>query len=380
MRRVGAIVSSLGHPSGSGILRECWAAVRARPVSSVTTALVIGLVCLVTLATTGRAAAIEQRVLDSVDSIGTALITVTDSNGSAGIHPSVVEVIGDLDGVDWAFALGPADDALPPDLTASLDGEPLTARSLLGELPGEVLLTAGRSARTGEAVAGRGAARSLGLVDAVGGVSVRGQPVAVVGTFTATGPLDALDSTVLIRDDDSAPPIVRYVYVRAEVGYDVAALAEVIQAILPAEAPSAVTVELAQGAIDLREVLAGSLGESSRQLMLMVLGIGLLLVAITMTGAVNARRRDFGRQRAIGATRSAIVAMVLIQSLMSGAIGAVVGSAAGVAVMWGIAGAAPSLTFTLSVVLLSLLVTIVGAAPPAIAASRRDPVSILRVP
>ena len=140
------------------------------------------------------------------------------------------------------------------------------------------------------------------------------------------------------------------------------------------------TVELAQGAIDLREVLAGSLGESSRQLMLMVLGIGLLLVAITMTGAVNARRRDFGRQRAIGATRSAIVAMVLIQSLMSGAIGAVVGSAAGVAVMWGIAGAAPSLTFTLSVVLLSLLVTIVGAAPPAIAASRRDPVSILRVP
>lgn len=369
------------------LLVEAWSALRARPLATATPGLVIGLVCLVTVATTGRTAATEEQVLSTVDSLGTRLVTVTDSTGSARIAPDVVDVVRAVDGVAWAFALGPAQDASLPGVGATRTGTPVTARALLGDLPPEVGLTAGRGARAGEAVAGDRAATGLGLDEGVGAVDVTGATVPVVGTFAAPEQLGVLADSVLVRADvpgsargSASVTTVRYVYVRVTDGYDVQAVADLVTAVVPAGAPSAVDVEVAQGALDLRDVLSGTLGASSRQLMVTVLAVGLLLVVVTTSAGVAGRRRDLGRQRALGASRSAIVALVVLQGAVAGAVGGVAGTGAGTLLLLVTSGRVLPGEFAAGVVVLSLVVGVAGAVPPAVNAARRDPVRVLRVP
>lgn len=84
--------------------------------------------------------------------------------------------------------------------------------------------------------------------------------------------------------------------------------------------------------------------------MALVLGVGVAIVTVTMLGAVSSRRRDFGRRRALGASRSSLITLVLIHT----AVAAVTG--------------------------LCVLVALLGALIPALAAAYRDPMRILRVP
>lgn len=132
--------------------------------------------------------------------------------------------------------------------------------------------------------------------------------------------------------------------------------------------------------VEIRAVVADELGASSRRLMLVILGVGLLIIAVTLTGAVSQRRRDFGRRRALGATRSAIVVLVLTQTGAASMLGAGIGAAGGLIVVWQLAGSLPSEAFVLGVIALAILAGLVAALPPACLAATRDPVRILRVP
>lgn len=114
--------------------------------------------------------------------------------------------------------------------------------------------------------------------------------------------------------------------------------------------------------------------------MIVVLGVGLVVVAVTLFGAVSQRRRDFGRRRALGASRSAVVALVLAQTFIAALLGGVVGLATGSFIVWRLVDALPSPSFTAGVLALSMLSALLAAVPPALIAARRDPVQILRVP
>lgn len=71
---------------------------------------------------------------------------------------------------------------------------------------------------------------------------------------------------------------------------------------------------------------------------------------------------------------------MLVQSLVSGGLGAVVGLTAGLPVTHALTGATPTPSFTTGLAVLAVLVTLLGSVPPAVAAARRDPVRELRVP
>lgn len=362
----------------AAVLAEALANARSRPGPTITTATVIALVCVVIVATTGRTVATERQILSRVDAVGTRLITVTDATGNAGIAPSALEVIADLDTVDWVFGLGPASDVSRGDLPGTASGQPVTRRALLGDLPPEFQDAPGRPASDGEALAGTEALRRLGLPQPSGQVWAEGRPIAIVGAFAATGPLSSLDEMVLQRDPGIST--VRYLYLTVQPGHDVQSVADNVTALLPARDPGGIDVALADGAIQLREVLSGTLGASSRSLMSIVLGVGLLVVALTVIGAVNARRRDFGRARALGATRTTIVVLVLTQTALSALVGVCTGFAVAVpATRWG-SGSLPGVGFLTGVAVLATMMALLGALPPACAAARRDPVRILRVP
>lgn len=357
-------------------LRAAW----ARPLPTGICALVIAAVCLVTLMTTGRTAATEAQVVASIDSVGTRLITVTDTTGNAGIDPSAPELIEQLDGVVWAFGVGPALSATNPSV-GSVVGSSTSARALIGTLPPETSITQGRMpARPGEAIVGQQAREALFLSDVAGAIDAEDQSLAAVGEFAATGPLEGLGASLLYVPSSDQNLPVRYLYVLADEGTDVPGLAQAVEAIVPAHHPEALEVDVPTSAIELREVISGTLGAASRQLMAIVLSVGLLLVAVTMAGAVAGRRRDFGRQRALGATRLHVVVSVLVHSGLAGVIGTAFGLALGLAATWVMTGALPSLRFSMGLAGLTVYVALVGSLPPAIAAALRDPVRILRVP
>lgn len=373
-----------GRPRGRLVLRDAVLGAFAQPVATATAALVVAAVCLVVLLTTGRAAATEREVIASIDSIGARLVTVTDSGGTAGIAPSAVADVAALAGVEWAFGLGPATDARNADLPAVGTGVPM--RALVGDLPPAVELLAGRGATSpGEAVAGAQALTRLRMGDAVGTATDGALRVGVVGQVSAGGALAFLDGLILYRPATNDPATarhlpVRYLYVLVEDAATATAVADAITAVLRAQDPDGVEVSTSEGVLRLRDVVAGSLGAGSRQLMAGVLGGGLLLVTITMLGAVAGRRRDFGRRRALGASRSAIVVLVLAQTAVASTAGAALGTGAGLTAVRLLTGSLPSPGFTAGVATLAVLVALLGSLPPALAAASRDPVRILRVP
>lgn len=111
-------------------------------------------------------------------------------------------------------------------------------------------------------------------------------------------------------------------------------------------------------------------------MMALVLGVGLVIVSVSTYGAVAGRRRDFGRRRALGASRSAIVVLVLVQTAVVACAGAALGVGVGLWATWSL----PSATLVTGVALRAVLVALLGAVPPALIAALRDPVRILRVP
>lgn len=368
-----------GRPRPGALVRDGVVSALAQPVATAIAALVVAMVCLVVLLTTGRSAAAEHAVIASIESVGTRLIVVTDSTGRAGIESASVPAIEDLTGVTWAFGLGPARDARNPDVPSRITQVPV--RPLVGTLPPEVRVTVGRfPAAPHEAVVGPQAAAALGLGDIVGALRDGEVRIGVVGQFAATGPLEFLNGTVLRQAEPGEQFPVRYIYVVVDDAAESPQIAQAIGAVLLADDATQVDIATSEGVIALRDVIAGTLGASSRQLMAGLLSVGLVLVTVTMLGAVAGRRRDFGRRRALGASKSAIVVLVLVQTAVAAVAGAVVGTAAGLAGVRATAGAIPSVSFTVGLAVLTVLVALVGSAPPAFAAASRDPVRILRVP
>ena len=367
-----------GRPRAAALVRDGVLTARAQPVATATAALVVALVTLVTLLTTGRAAATEAEVVASIDAVGTRLVVATDTTGEAGIDPATVAAIAELSSVTWVFGLGPATDV---ENVAAGHAGPAPLRALVGGLPSDVALAAGRAPATpDEVVVGSSAATALRMPDVAGALSDGARRYAAVGLVEGTGPLSFLDDGALrmaARDEDVP---LRYVYVLAASATHAQDVADAVRALVVADAPSAVDVSVSSGALELRDVIAGRLGASSRQTMAGVLGVGLVLVTVTMLGAVAGRRRDFGRRRALGATRSAVVSLVLVQSSCAGLAGAVLGAASGLAVLSATGVAWPTAQFVAGVMVLAALVTLVGSVPPAVAAARADPVRILRVP
>ncbi|ACZ29884.1 protein of unknown function DUF214 [Xylanimonas cellulosilytica DSM 15894] len=368
-----------GVPRGRELARDAVESARAQKAITSTLVAVLAAVCFAILVTTGQAAASEAAVIAQIDSAGTRLIVLSDDGGNAGIQPDAPGAIAALSDVTWAFGLGEAVDVTNPALP---EGR-AAARALVGTLPDDLTLVRGRLPQPGEAIAGAGAAAALHLGPGLGTVQPRdvsAPPVGVVGTFEATGPLTGLRDVVLIATEAADLGTLRFVYALATDVTTVDRLQAALATSTPALHPEALTIEAPSGAIALRDVIAGRLGAASRQQMALIMGITAVIVAVTMLSATAARRRDFGRRRALGATRSALVAGLLLQTSIGTIVGITLGSTSGLTTLALTTGALPTWRFTAGVGGLALLLTLLAATPIAAHAAHRDPLRILRVP
>jgi putative ABC transport system permease protein len=372
-----------GHPRGAALLRDGAQAAVAQPVATAAALLVVALVCVVVLVTAGRTAATEQQVLASIDDAGSRLVVVSDATGSARLRSDSVAAMAALDGVTWALGLGPATDGHVAMMGTARGvlAQGVPVRPYVGGLPPDASLVTGRlPQRPGEAIAGATAAARLGLADGAGPVVVGDGMVAVVGTARMRDALSGLDDTILVRDDGGQTVTLKYVYVTVDSAARATSVARALEAVVHADRPDQLAVETPTAVAQLREVVSGRLGAGSRQLLAAVLAVGVVVVGITMLGMVASRRRDFGRRRALGASRSAIVVLVLVHAGIAASAGAVLGTAVGAAIVRGLTGVLPAPAYLAGMAALTVLAALVGSAPPALLAALRDPVRILRVP
>lgn len=126
--------------------------------------------------------------------------------------------------------------------------------------------------------------------------------------------------------------------------------------------------------------IAGEVGRFNRSITLISVSIGMIFLSLIVYGILQGRRRDFGRRRALGASRSLLVAMVTLQTLVVAIPGSITGALLGWIVAANLSGSEPSASFAFDVTVLGLLAVIAAAIPPATVASFRDPVTALRVP
>jgi putative ABC transport system permease protein len=317
-----------------------------------------------------------------IDSAGTRSVVVRADPGS-GLTTAILEQLAVVDSVDEAVGLGPVTDVRNAQFEG---GTPVPVRMLYGDLD-ELIGGDGWVALPGTALASERAAAELGLVDGVGGI------VAADGAgFTVSRPFDVpehlrfLEPLVVVptgqpaeAGSGDADPLAVLV-VLADEPHHVAAVADVVFGLLAGIDPGSVTVETSQQLADIRAAISGELGAHGRATVLGILAISALLVAANLLGLVVMRRKDFGRRRALGATKGLIVGLLVTQVGLLSLIGAVLGSVGTVATLTGTGQPLPDLEFIAAVGVAGILTAGVAALLPATIAARRDPLHELRVP
>lgn len=364
-----------GPSSPLAVLAEGRRIAGSQPVLSLALTIISAGVVLVTLSTTGQTVGAERAVLARFDDAGTRAIQLVDNRAVPLVDHDELSAITRLDAVSWAIGLGPIEDVRPAGLPGA---DAVPARRLVGDSPDLDY----RQPDTADTVALVGAAsqRALGLVAAAGVVeSVTARQYPVGGSFTATGALSDLAGSVLLVGGDPSTGLRRVTIEVTDAG-SVQPVADALRALVGPPGPDGVEIEVSADLVLARDVVRGEFAGYGRGILTQALASGLALMIVAVLAGVNARRRDFGRRRALGASRGQLFGIVIAQSLWSSVPGVVVGAAVGsLAVRW-LAGTWPGWQFPVAVALLTTMSAAAAAAVPAAVAAWRDPVSALRVP
>lgn len=362
----------------AAVVRESVASAIAGPAASILTVLMIAGMVITVVLTTGRTVGAEEQVLSSIDSVGTRSITVRAETG-AGVTSDVMNRVEGIEGVQWAAALSSAVDATN---TAVPDGTRVPVRYAYGPHLEELGIPTPIPLSAGMAYASERALTLLGLPDVAGAVTLtNGLDYAVAGQLEIPDFLSSFEPVVVVprpeADGDESVNVMVIIAARPDL---VAPVSDAVLSVLAAEDPSKITVETSEVLAELRTLVQGQLGTFSRGLVLIILAVTGLLVATILFGLVTMRRKDFGRRRALGATRSLIVGLLLTQTLILAIAGVAGGSAAATIVLLASRDPIPSAGFFASVGALALGTAATAALVPAVVASRREPIRELRVP
>jgi len=360
-----------------GIVREAFAAAGSSPIASIATVVMVAGLCVTVLLTTGRTVGAEQAVLGSIDSAGTRAIVVR-ADASAGLTSSVLDRLSVVDGIEWAGAFGPAHDVTNTDIP---DGSKVAARFAFGTHLTSIGIPAAAALPGSTAWGSTLSLAMLGLPDGAGSVTTQSG-----GDYTVAGHIDVpdwlafLEPALLVPQAPSDPEPVAVLVVLAERPDLVSAVSAAVQSVLAVDDPTKITITTSETLAQLRALVQGQLGAFGRGLVLLILAVSGLLVAAILTGLVTLRRKDFGRRRALGATRGLIVGILLTQTLALATVGAVLGTGIATVVLAVGGDPLPGLAFTAGIGILAIAVSIVAALIPALVAARRDPIRELRVP
>lgn len=356
------------------VLREVLATVRAQWPSSLAGAAIVAGMCAAMVLTQGAVVATRAQITSSLESEEARTIVVR-AQEDAGIGFDVLDRLRGIDSITSALALGPAADvtniALP-------GGEPVGMRSAGGldvrdlgiAEPGvdsAVYLTAT-------------AARILGMDRGVGAVTGADGDHPVAGVLTLPERLEMLEPVALRPLVGESTATVAILVLLCDRFESVEPVVAAVAPILAAASTTSYSIETTSALSELAETIAVETSPGFRAISVGVFVVSSALVAILLTVLVTLRRRDFGRRRALGASQSYVLALVLGQGLVISALGAASGTVLAWAALLAAGRAVPPVGYVLGVAVLASVGGTISAILPAAIAARRDPARELRTP
>lgn len=365
------------------LLREALASARSQPVASLLTIAMVAGMCVTVLLTTGRTVAAEQAVLAQIDAAGTRTIVVRASD-SAGMTVALLDRLRAVAEIESVTGLGPIVDARNATIPG---GTRVAIRNGYGSIGGQPLLV-DPSPHTDTVLASSAATRTLGLCDGTGGLLTdHGQHLVVAGRLQVPPHLAFLEPLVLVPSSttdtpagDSPDDPLAVVVVLADQPSHVAAVEDTVRGLIDPIDPTAVTIETSTELAAIRAAVSGELGSYGRSAILGILAVSAVLVAVNLLALVMMRRKDFGRRRALGATQSLIISLLLAQVVLLAAAGAALGTTASLVGLAATGNPLPGAEFAGAVAVSGILIAALAALAPAVVAARRDPLHELRVP
>lgn len=346
---------------------------RGQLVASVLTFVMVAVMALAALVTSGRAAAAEDAVLAQIDSQGTRTIVVRGRSGGDLLPAALVTQIARVGQVESVVGLSESTSV----------NTPSAPRATATGLRTMVLPEAG--AEASDVVRGsQQTLLALGLVDGQGVVT---DDVGREYLVTRAGDLpEAVRDLepLLVRQVDAVevdPALaLTTLVVVADAPEHVAALSATLVDLIAAPDLRELTMDTSQTLAAVRLAVAGELSTYSRTTALLVLTGAGAMVSAVLGALVVLRRRDYGRRRALGATRGLIVALLELQTAMTAAAGALAGTAGALGVLALQDATPPPAAYCVAVGILAVLAAALGALPPALFAATRQPITELRMP
>lgn len=363
------------------LFSEIRASALAQRLTSLVVALIMAVATASVIATAGYAAGRQQQILSTVDDMGTRTLSIHTAHVDSPLTAGLARSIAAYDLVDHVAAFSDAFDVSAYDASGATR---VSARRVYGAWADERLsgLDERIPAQIDRAIASPGVLDLLGLPASGGTVRAVGDgpEYQVVAEEPLPEFLRDLEPVLLIPTSETPTTPVASILVVADSSADLPFVERLVLDHLSGIPSSEYTVASSQQYAALRTALDGSLTASNRVLILATLAIAALLVMIVVWVTVLMRRRDFGRRRALGATRSIIVALTVGQVALVSVLGALVGTGAGLFLLALRSAPLPGASFVLASAIALVLVSGSLAVLPALWASSRDPLHELRVP
>ena len=323
---------------------------RTRKLRAALSALGISIGVAAIVAVLGLARSSQAELLAEIQRLGTNLLTVSNGQnifgGTAELPLQAPAMVGELPGVtnvQYTAAVSGVDVYRNPDVPA-IDTNGITVDAASLGLPAALATSIARgsylnaaTASEPVAVLGAGAAQRLGIDRVWTGerIWVGGQWFYVAGILNPAQLTPEIDSSVLIGFAaaekyfglDGHPS---QLYIRAADSQ-----VNTVDSLLAAQAypssPSSVTVNLPSEALTAQYDTAGTFDTLFLGLGAVALLVGAIGVANIMVISVLERRQEIGLRRALGATKGQIRTQFLVEAILLGLGGGVIGVLLGIA-------------------------------------------------
>lgn len=331
-----------------------------------------GLVVLV-LVVHGRAVGSQQDLEAMLDDPASRVLRLSGAQNNVAIDPGVVRATAGFAHVSETFAL-----SSPRTVRSRRVPQRSALLRWVSDLPSGAL-PAGATIGCGEGLALEGARNGLGLRDGVGAVLSDDIPMSVAASGTTPAGLELLDRTVLVVPCDTETEFGDLVVITTS-SDAVPAVADAVLALFSPQDRGNLQLESQSASIDRARGVAEAANRTAHNTSVIAALAASLATGLLLAFMVVQRRRDYGRRRAIGATRGAVVVIIVAQAWLTMLAALAVAFAATAAL--GAAGWVPVATpgFLAGLTIMLLSGAPIGGVVAGLIAATRDPLREIRVP
>lgn len=356
------------------LVREALAAARSSPIPSLLVLLVVGSMCFSAIVTVGRQAAVESALAAEIAGPHARTLTITDTSSTEALRSSTLDVLAGLRHTQAVIGRDRPVDAVNGALGEG--STPVAVAGLHGTVERAVEIIRGRPPGPGQVMIPAAMMEVLRLEEPAGYLEARdGSQWAIVAAFEPRPPFEDL-ATMALTLPHAVEASHQQIRIVVEDVEHVTAVRSAAFAIIDAD-PTQVQVSTPSAASN--QGITDQIAGLGRSLLLIILGAGAFFVSTVVLADVLIRRRDLGRRRTLGITRSDLVTLVALRTSAPATLGAVLGAVGGYLLVARELGTVP-VDFALATTVLAVLTATIACLPPAAYAANRDPVEVMRTP